>query len=436
MVQIIESHRDAINDQKVIFIGHSMGCSLAALLASRNSPYTSSVQKYTSGLVAICPRFTPLSAHQESGLRNVLSIPTQIFDLWRIWDRRGGENSASVRRFVGADAERATKRLQLRFNEQSKTAVWRRMAYGFLLPYYEDGVKRGGLPGAEVWGGLDIPVYLIAGEADAVTSPEEVSVIADVLQRAWSSEEQDTLVHENQIQLTPIRTLKTSILPNPASHALIFAPSTCRTISGLIQTFLSDHVDKRLSLGWQLQYLCTEGKWDVKNFEKWQAIQPVSEPIANTFRAMKTMREVDPMHCPKVFVQNWTGRIRAVVDISHESPVYDPSALDRGGIEYHKFPTVSKLPPAAEEVKSFIELVDRLRDAAPSSGPNKDALIAVHCHYGFNRTGFFLVCYMVERLNWNLKDAIEEFEKHRAPGIKHEHFIDTLWVRYSARMKW
>jgi len=435
LVEVIESYRDASNGQKIVIVSHSMGCSLAALLASETSPYTASLRQHTSGLVAICPRISPIKDRQESALRRVLSFPTPIFDLWRRWDRRGGEESASVRRFVGADAEKEAKRLQLRFNEQSRTAVWRRMAYGFLLPYLKDGVRKGGLPSATVWAGLDVPVYLVAGEADIVTSPAEVAAIADVLQTAWTERKQNFLAGEVSAQLKPHRALKTTVLPNPASHALLFAPSTCRILSGLIQSFLADHVDKRLSLGWQLQHLCTEGKWDVKNLEKWQAIDPVSEPIANTFRAMKTMREVDPVHRPQVFVKNWAGKIRAVVDISHESPVYDPSALDRGGIEYHKFPTVSKLPPAVDEVKSFIELIDRLRDAAPKEGPGKDALIAVHCHYGFNRTGFFLVCYMVERLDWRLQDAIEEFARHRAPGIKHDYFVDTLWARYCTGMK-
>lgn len=136
------------------------------------------------------------------------------------------------------------------------------------------------------------------------------------------------------------RVLKTSILPAPASHALLYDPATYRTLAGLIQDFLSEHVDTRLSLGWQLQHLSTEGKWDVKNLAKWQAVRPVSEPIAGIFRAMKTLREIDDTHSPGIFVRNWKGKIKAVIDISHESPVYDPKGLEEGGVEYHKFPTV------------------------------------------------------------------------------------------------
>jgi len=219
---------------------------------------------------------------------------------------------------------------------------------------------------------------------------------------------------------------------------LLYAPSSSRTIAGLIQTFLSSHIDTRLAMSWQLQHLSTEGKWDVKNLAKWQAVKPVSEPIAGVFRGMKTLREVDDTHCPRVFVEQWKGKIGAVVDISHESPVYDPQGLEKGGIRYQKFPTVSKLPPTVDEVKHFIDLVDELRKEMghdDTKAHQDQPLIGVHCHYGYNRTGMFIVCYMIERLGFGLQGAIEEFKRQRPPGIRHGHFIDTLYVRYCVGLR-
>jgi len=233
-------------------------------------------------------------------------------------------------------------------------------------------------------------------------------------------------------QLQPNPVLKTTILPSPAGHALLYDHATYRTLSGLIQTFLAEHIDSRLSLGWQLQHLCTEGKWDVKNLVKWQAVKPVSDPIAGIFRAMKTLREIDDSHSPSIFVRQWKDKIRAVVDISHESPVYNPAGLENGGIEYHKFPTVSKIPPTTEEVKDFITLIDRLR-ASPSDHDTR--LIGVHCHYGFNRTGFFICSYLIEREGYGVQRALDTFKESRPPGIRHEHFIDTLFVRYCIGLK-
>ncbi|KAJ9636383.1 hypothetical protein H2199_008058 [Coniosporium tulheliwenetii] len=491
---VIQDHRDAGSGQDVVLIGHSMGCSLATLLASLTSPYTEVLSKHVAGLIAICPKAAPPSAEETAKFRKLLWIPGMIFDLWRRWDRRGGTESASVARFTGPDAEEETKKLQVKFNEQSRTP--------------------GGIPGRDIWAGLQVPVFLIAGEADHVTPAEELKRIAEFLGKdvseptddgdtdtdgdivpdaaapfdigkieshhAHSKESHEHLMalkeettaldgepspstaqHPDAEATAPISSrperhliLKTTILPSPAAHALLYAPTTSRTISGLIQSFLAEHIDKRLSLGWQLQYLTTEGKWDVKNLAKWQAVTPVSGPIAGVFRAMKTLREVDEHHSPKVFVRVWKGKIRAVIDISHDNPVYDYRGLEEGGIAYYKFPTVSKLPPTVDEIKSFISLVDGLRSkegspTAQSAGggtkesnvPTADGdqesegLIGVHCHYGFNRTGFFIVCYMVERLGYRLQDALDEFERRRPPGIRHGHFVDTLFVRYCVGLK-
>lgn len=234
------------------------------------------------------------------------------------------------------------------------------------------------------------------------------------------------------------------IIPSPASHALLYAEGTARSLSAHIQHFLAENVDHRLNLGWQLHYLTREGKWDVKNLQKWQSVEPVSRPIANFFRALKTLREVDESHTPKVFANEWSpktgdgkdglGSIVAVIDITHETPVYDYRGLEAGGISYRKFPTVSKFPPTEEEVKLFIEVVNSVRSELLSdSRIGKEGvhrLIAVHCHYGFNRTGFFIIAYMVEKLGWGLKAAIDEFGKKRPPGVRHAHFVDELYARY------
>jgi protein-tyrosine phosphatase len=407
---------------------------------------------------------------------------------------------------TGKVAETETKRLQLRFNKQSRTAVWQRMAYGMCPKQTAQGT-RGGLPGKEVWGELNIPMFLAGGEADHVTPISNVKCIVEYLGRDVSAIEPpsekaslpiaaapfDPVIvdpaipprqhHDSGIDAADLPKLaddtettisttdsfviteesitdgsvvtadaplmsdtampssnnptpharrlvvKTAIMPKPASHSLVFAPSTSRIISGLIGSFFADHIDPRLSLAWQLQYLSTEGKWDVKNLEKWRAVRPVSDPIAHTFRAMKTLREVDSTHTPIVLAQKMRGQLSAVVDISHDNPVYDPKGLEDNGIPYYKFPTVSKQPPQPDEVAVFVDLVDRIR------AEHRPGLIGVHCHYGFNRTGFFLVSYMIERLGYRVEDAIDEFQRMRPPGIRHSHFVDALHVRYARGLR-
>ncbi|EER29525.1 Dual specificity phosphatase, catalytic domain containing protein [Coccidioides posadasii C735 delta SOWgp] len=470
----IERHLDTARNQQVIFIGHSLGCSIATLIASSISPIAPQLKEHIIGFIALCPQATPPSKATTSHFRRLLHIPESIFNAWRKWDRRGGLNSPSVLRFTGSEADIGTRKLQLRFNEQSRTPTWRRMAWGTLPEHDASGKTVSGIPGEEMWKGIQVPLLLVAGESDPITKPIEVSRILEYFSKLpdthksacdeietgtgliqghlpkgstngtvrpslSATSEIDIEFHgERHSEKAAVRSF---IFPAPASHALLYDRATYRALSGLIQGFLANDIDSRLGIGWQLQHLTTSGKWDVKNLAKWKAVEPVSKPIGDTFFALKTLRELDQEHSPIPFVQKWKGRIFAIIDISHESPVYNPSQLDNGGIQYHKLPTVSKIPPTVDEVHDFVALVDRLEEEISSQVKNQsdpDAprpLIGVHCHYGFNRTGFFLTSYLIERKGYTVEEALEEFKRCRPPGIRHPHFIDTLFVRYCAGLR-
>lgn len=417
----IERVRNKEVNQQVILIGHSYGCSLAALLASSSSPLSHLCSHYTRGMVAICPRSSPLSEQEIKRIKILSWIPSPIFALLRMLDRRGGIYSTSVTRMAGRNADEETRKLQLRFNQRSRTAVWKTMTLAMALQ--ERRMQQQGqssLLGQRVWAGIHQPLFLIAAKDDTVTKPGEADQI-----RTW-------------LAPTPHMTPDAQFLTfdSPAAHSLPFAPRTIRSLSGHIENFLAqDFVDPRLGLGWQLQHLTKAGKWDVKNLAKWTSVDPCSAPIAFIFRAMKTMRQGDDVHRPELFVSTYGGQggVKAVVDISRDQPVYNKDILEAGGIQYHKFPTVSKIVPKVDEVNGFCALIDRLREDLKIEHEEGGGTIGVHCHYGFNRTGFFIVAYLIERLGWKVEDAIAEFKSKRPPGIKHSHFIDQLHMRYGAR---
>ncbi|KAI0480264.1 dual specificity phosphatase catalytic domain protein [Xylariaceae sp. FL0804] len=512
---VVENYRE--KDQGVVLIAHSMGTVIAARIANGESPHPSRPPLHVMGLIAICPVSGPPREEQARNFRMLLWVPEFLFDLWRAWDRWGGPESASVKRFVGAAADRETRQLQNRFNSQSRTPVFRRMAWA-LLPTYSDGQITGGLFGKPTWAGLNIPVYLIGGEEDHVTPVKEVRKIEELIGSAspvaarqetdeangdaaldaqtrndptttiggsglgeaaapvnTSTKPRDHMPQSieeisdadflkrpqtvNNVEesyedpstprdypefpggippqpVNPTKVVKSSTLP--AGHALLYVPATVRTLAGLIGDFMNEHITGRFSLGWQLQYLSREGKWDVKNLAKWKRVQPVSEPIGGIFRAMKTLREADEEHCPKVFAANWGNIIKDVIDISKAEPVYDARNFGEG-IRYHKFPTVSKIPPTDKEIADFIKLVDEVREdqrrrsaaAEEPEGWDPDHVIGVHCHYGFNRTGYFVVCYLIERCGYGVQEAIDSFAAARPNGIRHSHFLDRLFLRYS-----
>lgn len=493
---IIEDHRDRKAGQGIVLIGHSMGTAIAANLTSRKACKTG-LGKHVMALVAICPLSGPPDEKKSSVLRKLLWLPDWIFAIWRAWDGRGNIASPSISRFVGEDADTDLRVLQYRFNQQSRTAVWRRMAWG-ALPVYKNGKPTGGLPGLEAWANITVPVYLIAGEKDHLTPPDELRKIVGVLNgnQAGSPKPPQipsvelgtrptlpttTVYHEAEAAseshgdmtggtsdrvtsgvcsddaeddpTTPLefsanipaqlehppKSVHSFIMLAPANHALLYMPQCSRALAGLISDFLAKCVTQRLSLAWQLQYLSREGKWDVKNLNKWKSVAPTSEVIGSEepiFRAMKTLREADEVHSPTEFAERWGSVVKDIIDISKDQPVYDPRGLERCGIHYHKFPTVSKIPPQPQEVDAFIRLVDNVRAAqkerAVAEGWSRaeQYVIGVHCHYGFNRTGYFIVCYLVERCGLGVQDAIKIFARARPNGIRHSHFLDRLHVRY------
>lgn len=89
--------------------------------------------------------------------------------------------------------------------------------------------------------------------------------------------------------------------------------------------------------------------------------------------------------------------------------------------------TVSKEVPDQSAIRRFIQLINEILN---DNKEVKDPLIAVHCHYGFNRTGFLICCYLIEVLGWSVKEAVDGFKAAKPPGIKHPHFVDALFVRY------
>lgn len=376
-------------DREVVIIGHSMGCVLAAKLANR-------LGIRCIGMVAITP-VAELDEKTQKLQRLLPYVPGFVFDVLRALDRWGGTASKSVSRMVAKEASEEVRLKQLRWNLQVRTPVWMRTAAG-LTPATK-----------EEWAALNTPVYLIGAEEDHATPPgPNMDVIHKWLTSPCTSENSLTLVRG-------------------AGHAVMVEKP--ELVCGLINDFITENVDVKLSLGWQLSYLAArDDKWSLKNEDKWRATQCVSAKVGKApFRAMKTLREHDKEHNPVILEEQYPD-ITDVIDISRETPPYEPSSFKR--IIYHKFPTVSKLPPTKDEVKKYSELVDSILAERKSQGI-ENPVVATHCHYGFNRTGFFLCSYMIQRLGVSTKDAIAAFAEARPPGIKHPHFIDELYVRHT-----
>jgi mRNA-capping enzyme len=80
--------------------------------------------------------------------------------------------------------------------------------------------------------------------------------------------------------------------------------------------------------------------------------------------------------------------------------------------------------PSKEQTKSFIEIVEEFTSNNPLE------IIGVHCTHGFNRTGFLIVSYLVEKHDIAVSAAIQMFAHARPPGIYKQDYIVELYRRY------
>ncbi|CAL6446374.1 unnamed protein product [Bathycoccus prasinos] len=74
-----------------------------------------------------------------------------------------------------------------------------------------------------------------------------------------------------------------------------------------------------------------------------------------------------------------------------------------------------------------------MREATKHWKKHPEQYIAIHCAYGFNRTGFIVCSYLIEKENMTAEEALEAFAIARPPGVKHERFQLALKARYPTR---
>ncbi|KAJ8658722.1 hypothetical protein O0I10_005446 [Lichtheimia ornata] len=399
---VISLLTDRYQYPSTVIIAHAYGCSIATHVAA--SPL---IQPSLRGLVLISPK-EHIDDSQKKSKRNLRWIPDWLFECAWTADRKGGLYSKSVERLLGFDAEDQLRRNQLRWNLLNRTSTYKRFVFG------------ASFPPPTVYQKINVGVLLISGSEDKVTPPNDVNIIHNHL---LGLDPQD-MNWEHLSHADNIRVPEPYVIPDVGHMPMVVHPEL---VNPVISEFLIKNCGLHtLSGAWQVLHKTKgENKWDLKNYEKWSRTQCITAgPIGpSLFRAMKVMRQTDSAHCPSGFLAKYP-EIGFIIDISNDTPPYRASDFEHSRIEYIKLRTVSKIPPERDDVAKFIEVASQCWEKKP------DAQIAVHCHYGFNRTGFFICCYMIERLGVSVPDALRYFADARPPGIRHAHFVDELYLRY------
>ncbi|XP_046648478.1 mRNA-capping enzyme-like isoform X2 [Daphnia pulicaria] len=158
--------------------------------------------------------------------------------------------------------------------------------------------------------------------------------------------------------------------------------------------------------------------------------------VGGTFLAFKTPldaryeNQVDDeytFHPEMVFssVKNMKMKIGLWIDLTNTSRFYDKNVVEKNSCKYVKLKCKGHgETPNPETVDLFIKQCTEFISQNPLE------IIGVHCTHGFNRTGFLIVSYLVQAMDWSVEAAVNEFSKARPPGIYKEDYIRQLFTLY------
>eukprot|EP01135_Chromosphaera_perkinsii_P009377 Nk52_evm53s1737 gene=Nk52_evmTU53s1737 len=363
---------------KNVLFGHSYGTTLAAKL-----------YQWVGDEVNSVVLISPTLAETSNAPRWPLLLPSSILDMLRKLDRRGGINSNSVNKMLHPSASEKLREMQLRWNSSNPSWVVKHLGSNIELCNLQEYAQ------------IKVPTLLLCGSGDKVTPPENARLIENVIMA---------------------KTQMADMIPD-AGH-MVMLEQNC-ILNAIVDKFLIEKGGfEALSRLHKLNRgNSVNDKWSLKNYKKWANIQRNSTPVGKKgFVGMKVMRQEDETHSPLIFHQR-NPNVGAVIDLSSADPSYDTS--DKALRKYIKVATVSKIVPPQDRVDEFVRTADKFWNENPGK------YLAVHCHYGFNRTGFMICSYLIEKENYTVQEAIDEYAKARPPGIKHQHFKDELFIRYT-----
>ncbi|XP_062896437.1 mRNA-capping enzyme [Mobula hypostoma] len=169
---------------------------------------------------------------------------------------------------------------------------------------------------------------------------------------------------------------------------------------------------------------------------RWLHCPRRGQPVAGKFLPLKTMLgsryddyvpEENRFHPSMLsnYLKSLKVKMGLLVDLTNTSRFYDRAEIEKEGIKYVKLQCKGHAECPTEEVtKMFIRLCEHFIFQHPME------LIGVHCTHGFNRTGFLICAYLVEKMDWSIEAAVATFAQARPPGIYKGEYLKELFSRY------
>jgi len=160
-----------------------------------------------------------------------------------------------------------------------------------------------------------------------------------------------------------------------------------------------------------------------------------NELIFKNFLAFKTpLASVYNKHLPKQYqftldmffhrLEDKKLKLGLWIDLTNARNFYPTNKIKERGCKYLKLHHRDGAFPSETEVQTFVEVCRNFIANNPSD------IVGVHSIHGFNRTGFFIVSYLVLTNQACLECGLSKFAAARPPGIYKQEYIMELYKRY------
>ncbi|KAE8286682.1 mRNA-capping enzyme Polynucleotide 5'-triphosphatase [Larimichthys crocea] len=169
---------------------------------------------------------------------------------------------------------------------------------------------------------------------------------------------------------------------------------------------------------------------------RWRNCPRRGQPVAGKFLPMKTMlgpryddqvAEENRFHPSMLsnYLKSLKVKMGLLVDLTNTTRFYERGDIEKEGVKYVKLQCRGHGEcPSKDTTEMFIRLCENFMEKNPQE------LIGVHCTHGFNRTGFLICAYLVEKMDWSVEAAVAAFSQARAPGIYKGDYLKELFRRY------
>uniref|UniRef100_T1JE64 mRNA-capping enzyme n=1 Tax=Strigamia maritima TaxID=126957 RepID=T1JE64_STRMM len=123
-------------------------------------------------------------------------------------------------------------------------------------------------------------------------------------------------------------------------------------------------------------------------------------------------------------MRSYNAKLGLWIDLTNTAvnEYYEKTEIESQDISYLKLPCSGC--PDTTQTSQFINICSDFISKHPTE------LVGIHCTHGFNRTGFLIVAYLIEKQSFTLEVAIGQFAQARPPGIYKFEYLQELFTRY------